>query len=98
MRGGLTGQARAWSEKFCKVCYHQGAPPGVFESHTRAGCRRVPFPEQKAFLRSVMEAGEDDSQQQDDALNEEYYEGSTWDVSAQYYDERNKSADSYPLS
>ena len=45
-----------------------------------------------------MEAGDDVSQHQDEVFTEEDYEGFTWDVSAQYYDERNKSADSYPLS
>ena len=79
-RGGSSGQAREWSEKFCRICYHQGAPQEVFESHTMAKCRRMTPADHRGYLRSVLGAGEVVSQNQEYAPREGDYEAPGWDV------------------
>ena len=61
-----------------------------------AGCR---FLTKKAYLRSVLETGEDESQQQDYEPSEETQETSSWENDEQFHvEENNKYDDDYSLS
>lgn len=52
----------------------------------------------RGYLRSVLGAGEADTEQYEYVPREEDYEAPGWDVDAKYYEERNKSTESYMLS
>jgi hypothetical protein len=71
-RGGSRGTTRAYSKKFCRICYHAGSPEKVFQSHMSCA--------DKTDLRAILGAGEVEDQVEELESRHDAFEAPGWDV------------------